>query len=93
MGNVNQIMTQRQTFSEEDMLVSLTFHNFSADMIKEFAQEIVKPHFGGNMNAAVRALMEKAIREEKMVKQVIRKNPWFLFLCCYRFSLYLAEAP
>ncbi len=49
---------------QEDLLVSLTLHNFSAEMLKEFALKIVKPYFGGNMNEAMRRLMEKAISEE-----------------------------
>ena len=67
-------MTQREIATEEELLVSLTFHNFSAKMLKEFAQKIVKPYFGGNMNQAVRSLMEKAITEETIVNQVIKKE-------------------
>lgn len=57
-------MTQNQMEPQEDLLVSLTLHNFSAEMLKEFALKIVKPYFGGNMNEAMRRLMEKAISEE-----------------------------
>ena len=60
---------QTEVAAEEDILVSLTFHNFSAKMLKEFAQKIVKPYFGGNMNQALRSLMEKAITEETIVNQ------------------------
>ncbi len=67
-------MTQTQTVTEEDLLVSLTFHNFSAEMLKEFAQKIVKPYFHGNMNEAVRSLMQKAINEETLVTQALRKK-------------------
>ncbi len=59
-------MTQTQTVTEDDLLVSLTFHNFSAEMLREFAQKIVKPYFQGNMNEAVRSLMKKAIDEENL---------------------------
>jgi hypothetical protein len=65
-------MAQTQTTSEEDLLVSLTFHNFSAEMLKEFARKIVKPYFRGNMNEAVRCLMEKAIQEEGIFDQAIK---------------------
>lgn len=69
-------MTQTQAAIEEDLLVSLTFHNFSAEMLKEFAQKIVKPYFHGNMNEAVRKLMQKAINEESIVNQAMRpKKP------------------
>ncbi len=57
-----------QTQVEDELLVSLTFHNFPAEMLKEFAQKIVKPYFHGNMNAAVRCLMEKSIQEETLVR-------------------------
>jgi hypothetical protein len=58
-------MTQRAI--EEDLLVSLTFHNFPAEMLREFAVKIVKPYFRGNMNEAVRCLMEKALAEEDLL--------------------------
>ena len=68
-------MPQTEIATKEDLLVSLTFHNFSAKMLKEFAQKIVKPYFNGNMNKAVRSLMEKAINEETIVNQAtITKN-------------------
>ena len=57
--------------SQEDLLVSLTLHNFSAEMLKEFAIKIVKPYFGGNVNEAIRKLMEKTIAEEMLVNQVV----------------------
>ena len=64
-------MKQTEIAAEEDILVSLTFHNFSAKTLKEFAQKIVKPYFGGNMNQALRTLMEKSINEETLVNQAI----------------------
>jgi hypothetical protein len=64
-------MTQTETATEEDLLVSLTFHNFSAEMLREFALKIVKPYFNGNLNHAIRSLMEKAIFEETIVDQAI----------------------
>ena len=65
-------MTQTETATEKDLLISLTLHNFSAEMLKEFAQKIVKPYFGGNLNQAIRSLMEKAISEEATVSQALR---------------------
>jgi hypothetical protein len=56
---------------EQALLVSLTLHNFSAEMLKEFALKIVRPYFGGNVNEAVRSLMEKAIAEETIVNQAV----------------------
>jgi hypothetical protein len=40
-------------------------------MLKEFALKIVRPYFGGNVNEAVRSLMEKAIAEETIVNQAV----------------------
>jgi len=64
-------MTQIDTITEKDILVELTFHNISAEMLKEFALKIVKPYFGGNMNRAIRSLMEKAVEEETIVNQAL----------------------
>jgi hypothetical protein len=68
-------VTQIETATEEDIFVSLTFHNFSAEMLKEFAQKIVRPYFNGNMNQAIRSLMEKAIQEETIVEHSIMTKP------------------
>ncbi len=42
-------------------------------MLKEFALKIVKPYFRGNMNEAIRCLMEKAIEEETIVNSAMHK--------------------
>jgi hypothetical protein len=62
-------MTQTQ-YTEEDLLVDLTFHGFSANLIKEFAAKIAKPYFKGNLTKAVQILMEKAVEEESLVNRV-----------------------
>jgi hypothetical protein len=67
-------MTQTETVYEEDILVSLTFHNFSAEMLREFAQKIVKPYFRGNINEAIRCLMQKAVDDESLAMQTIQRN-------------------
>ena len=67
-------MTQSEMATEKDLLVSLTFHNFSAEMLKEFAIKIAKPYFKGNLNQAVLSLMEKAISEETIVTQAITES-------------------
>jgi hypothetical protein len=67
-------MARTETILDNDFDVSLTFHNFSAEMLKEFAQKIVRPYFRGNMNEAIRCLMEKAITEEEFLQEVIEKN-------------------
>lgn len=67
-------MTQTQTAAEEDLLVSLTFHSFPAETLKEFSQKIVNPCFQGNMNEAVRNLMQKAINDETVFNEALIQN-------------------
>ena len=57
--------------TEEDLLVDLTFHGFPASLLKDFALKIVKPYFKGNMNEAIKSLMEKAITEESLVNKAL----------------------
>ena len=64
-------MTETEIAVEEDLLVDLTFHCFSAGLLKEFAMKIVKPYFNGNMNMAIKSLIEKAIMEETIVNQAL----------------------
>lgn len=53
--------------TEDDLLVDLTFHDFSAALLVEFAEKIVRPYYSGNMSNAVKELIQKAIREEDFV--------------------------
>ena len=53
--------------SEDDLSVDLTLHDFSAALLAEFAEKIVRPYYSGNMNAAVKDLMQKAVKEETFV--------------------------
>ena len=62
-------MTQNEIIIEQELLVDLKLHNISAETLKEFAIKIVKPYFGGNMNKAIRSLMEKAIEEETIINK------------------------
>ena len=64
-------MTETEIAVEEDLLVDLTFHGFSAGILKEFAMKIVKPYFNGNMNKAIKNLMEKTITEETLLNQAL----------------------
>ena len=52
---------------ESDLLVDLTFHGVSASLLTEFAEKIVRPYYGGNLNAAVQDLLHKAISEQDFV--------------------------
>ncbi len=53
------------------MLVDLTFHGFPTCLLKDFALKIVKPYFNGNLNLAIKTLMESAIAEESLVNRAI----------------------
>ena len=52
---------------EDNLSVDLTLHDFSAILLAEFAEIIVKPYYSGNMSDAVKDLIQKAIREEEIV--------------------------
>ena len=53
--------------AEDDFSVDLTLHDFSASLLTEFAEKIVRPYYAGNTSDAVKDLIQKAIREEEFV--------------------------
>jgi hypothetical protein len=53
--------------TEDDLSVDLTLHDFSATLLTEFAERIVKPYYAGNISDAVKDLMQKAVKEEQFV--------------------------
>jgi hypothetical protein len=53
--------------TEEDLLVDLTFHNFPASLLTEFAEKIVRPYYKGNTNADVQDLIQKTIAEQDFI--------------------------
>jgi hypothetical protein len=53
--------------AEDDFSVDLTLHDFSANLLTEFAEKIMRPYYSGNMSDAVKDLMRKAISEEDFV--------------------------
>jgi hypothetical protein len=52
---------------ENELPIDLTFHDVSASLITEFANKIVKPYYGGNLNAALQDLIRKALKEQDFV--------------------------
>ncbi len=52
---------------EEDLLVDLTCRNIPASLLSEFAEKIVWPYYNGCMNAAIQALLRKALAEQDFV--------------------------
>lgn len=53
--------------NEEDFPVDLTLHDFPASLLAEFAENVVGPYYGGNMNAAVQDLIHKILAEQEFV--------------------------
>jgi len=53
--------------TEDDLSVDLTLHDFSATLLVEFLEKVVRPYYSGNLNKAVKNLIQKAIREEQFV--------------------------
>ena len=52
---------------DNELLVDLTFHSLPASLLAKFAQQIVKPYYRGNMNAAVQDLLRKALAEQDFI--------------------------
>jgi hypothetical protein len=63
------VMKKRTTVLalENDLPIDLTFHGVSASLVAEFANKIVKPYYGGNLNAALQNLIHKALAEQNFV--------------------------
>ena len=53
--------------TEDDLLLDLTFHSVPASLLLEFAEKIVKPYYGGNLNAAIQDLIKKTLTEQDFV--------------------------
>jgi hypothetical protein len=52
---------------ENDFAVDLTLHQVPASLLTEFAQKVVKPYFGGNLNQAIQDLLRKTLAEQDFV--------------------------
>jgi hypothetical protein len=66
-------MTETEMKPPENLPVDLTIHRFPLAVLQEFAAEIVVPYFNGNMNQAIKCLMEKALFEETLAKKAASK--------------------
>jgi len=58
--------------TEDDLSVDLTLHDFSATLLTEFAESIVRPYFKGNISDAIKDLIQKAVREENFVRSHVK---------------------
>jgi hypothetical protein len=53
--------------TEENLLVDLTLHSVPVNLLTEFAEKTVRPYYQGNLNAAIKDLIHKAIAEQDFV--------------------------
>ena len=52
-----------------DLSVDLTFHDFSASVLTEFAEKIVKPYYLGSVSEAVKDLIRKGDQRRGSISQ------------------------
>ncbi len=52
---------------EDDLQVDLTLHKVPASLLADFAEQIVKPYYHGNLNAAIQDLLNKALAEQDFI--------------------------
>jgi hypothetical protein len=62
---------EKATIAKEDLLVSLTMHNFPVSLLTEFAEKIVRSYYRGSFNAAIQDLIHKALVEQDFVQSRI----------------------
>jgi hypothetical protein len=60
-----------EVYTEDDLLVDLTFHDVPAGLLKEFALQVVRPYYSGSLSEAVKDLMQKALAEQEFVQRHI----------------------
>ena len=46
--------------------VNITIYDVSSELVKEFSTRIVKPYYPGGISQAIKDLMRKAIKKEKI---------------------------
>ena len=52
--------------TEDDLLTDLAFHNVSPALLIEFSEKVVRPHYGGNLTAAIQDLFQRALTEPEV---------------------------
>ncbi len=57
---------------EDDLLVDLTLHDFPASLLKEFALQIVRPYYAGNLSEACKDLIRKAVADQEFLQNHIK---------------------
>ena len=64
--------------TEDELLVDLICHSVPASLLTEFAEKVVRPYFGGNLNRAIQDLLRKSLSEEDFVYShvtAVRESP------------------
>ncbi len=51
----------------QKLKVDLTLHNLPVDLLEQFALAVAQPYYGGNVAAAVRDLIQRAVAEQEFV--------------------------
>ena len=69
-----KLSTLTENATEDDLVVDLTFHDVPAGLLMEFAEKIVQPYYAGNLNQALKDLIEKAITEQQLLQNHIIEN-------------------
>ena len=60
------------TVNIDDFFVDLTFHNVPANLLKEFMQQVVNPHYAGNLTQFLKEIMEKAVADNEFLQMYIK---------------------
>jgi hypothetical protein len=60
--------------TEDDLLVDLAFHNVPASLLIEFSQKIIRPYYNGNLTAAIKDLIQKALTDQNLVQSHINHS-------------------
>jgi hypothetical protein len=53
---------------EDDLLVDLTLHDFPASVLREFAVQIVRPYYAGNLSEALKDLIRKTVADQEFLQ-------------------------
>lgn len=64
--------TLQHEIPENELLVDLTLHDFPVSLLRDFAVEVAKPNYSGNLTAALQDLMQKALGDQEFVARHIK---------------------
>jgi predicted transcriptional regulator of viral defense system len=67
-------MRHTWSFKQEESL-SITIYNVPEDLIKEFAEKVIKPDYPGGISPAIKDLVQKAVEEKKLEEAHLSLSP------------------